>query len=185
MTRTLGVVLLLLVSACATVPPPVQDGPPSDESLHQLLQITNQQQLMAGATAQVDTMMQTSMKQALKGETISSQKQAILDEMRGKMVAVMKDELSWSKLEPATMDIYRKSFTQGEVNDMIAFYSTPGGHAVISKMPTVMQNTMQMLQAQMGPMMEKIQVIEKDTLAKLKAVDDKAPAAKASASGSP
>jgi len=76
--------------------------------------------------------------------------------------------LDWTKLEPMYIRIYQKTFSQEEVDGMIAFYKTPGGQAVVSKMPTAMQNTMDEMQQMMAPVMQSMQRMQQDVIAELK-----------------
>jgi hypothetical protein len=86
----------------------------------------------------MDAGMQAGLRQALKDRKPTAKQQQIIDEMRGRIVAVMRETLSWSKLEPAIREVYQKNLTQGEVNDMITFYESPTGRAVIDKLPAIM-----------------------------------------------
>ncbi len=99
--------------------------------------------------------------------------------MQTKMANVMKEELTWAKYEPMFVQIYSDSFTQEEIDSIIAFYRTPGGQALVKKMPVVMQRTMQMVQQQMGPLMQKFQTIAQECQAELKAAESTPAAAPA------
>ena len=81
---------------------------------------------------------------------------------------MMKELLDWKKLEPMYVRIYQKTFTQQELDGMLAFYKTPAGAAVIAKMPAIMQNTMDEMQGMMGPVMEKVQRLQQDVAARMK-----------------
>jgi uncharacterized protein len=93
--------------------------------------------------------------------------------MRQRFVAVMTAEMSWERYEPLMLQVYRQSFTQSEVDGMLAFYRTDAGRAVISKMPAVMQNSMQLVQQQMSQTFPKLQEIMKESAAKLEATKQK------------
>jgi hypothetical protein len=67
------------------------------------------------------------------------------------------------------IDIYKRSFTQGEIDGMLSFYKTDAGKALISKMPVVMQNSMQAMQSKMATTMPQIQQLQRETIEKLKA----------------
>jgi hypothetical protein len=65
-------------------------------------------------------------------------------------------------LEDLVVPIYDRHFTLGEVNQLIAFYSTPTGKKVIAEMPGVMQESMaagqkwgEALGAKIGAQLEK------------------------------
>jgi hypothetical protein len=65
--------------------------------------------------------------------------------------------------------IYQKSFTQGEIDGLIAFYKTSTGQALLTKMPVVMQNTMNELQQMMQPMMQRIGRMQQEVVAEIQA----------------
>ena len=117
---------------------------------------------------QMDTLMQQTIEQAAQGQQIPAKVQKDIDKRRAEVVALLKDLLEWGKLEPMYIRIYQKSFSQAEVDGMIAFYKTPAGQAVIGKMPAVMQNTMEEMQQMMTPVMQKMQRLQQEVGAELK-----------------
>lgn len=159
------------------------DTKPSTASIQELLNVTQAHKLLDSVSSQVDGMMRNMMAQATQGQKPTPAQAKAFETMRTKMSALMKEELSWSKYEPLFIKIYSESFTQEEINDIIAFYHTPGGQALVKKMPVVMQKTMQLVQQQMGPMMPKIQAIAQECQAELKA--DEAAAASATPATAP
>jgi hypothetical protein len=122
---------------------------------------------------QMDTMLQQTMKQATQGRKIPPKVQKDIDKRQAEMMAMLKEMLDWKKLEPMYTRVYQKSFTQQEVDGMIAFYRTPAGQAVINKMPLVMQNTMNEMQEMMGPAIQKMQKMQEEVIAELKAEEGK------------
>ncbi len=142
---------------------------PSDESLRELLQITSSRKLLDNSMAQLDAIMQSSMQQALAGKPVTPEAQRTLDKMRSRTMALLHEEMQWKVLEPMFIDIYRQSLSQDEVDGMLAFYKSKAGQAVIAKMPLVMQLTMQALQQRMRVLLPKMQTIQDETLAELKA----------------
>lgn len=148
---------------------PAPSNPPSEASVKQLLEVAQARKLVDSIMAQMDNLMQQSIAQATKGQTISPKVQKEVDKGRSEALAMMKELLDWSKLEPIYVRVYQKSFSQPEVDGMIAFYKTPAGQAVIGKMPAVMQNTMDETQQMMAPVMQKIQKTQQDVVAEMKA----------------
>jgi hypothetical protein len=105
---------------------------------------------------------------ATQGQSVPPGAQAVFDKCRADVVTVLKEQFTWDKLEPMYQRIYQKSFSQDEVNGMIAFYKTPAGQSVVSKMPLVMQNTMGETMKMMGPMMQRIQAMQQEVAAKVR-----------------
>ena len=129
--------------------------------------------LLDSVMGQLDSTMRTSMQQALAGQKVTPKQQQVMDQMRVKMVAMFKNELRWETLEPELIVVYEKSFSQDEIDGMIKFYKSKAGRAVIAKMPIVMQNTMGLMQQKMASLMPKIQQMEKDAIAQVKAAEEK------------
>jgi uncharacterized protein len=163
--------------ALQALPALAQPTPPTDESLRQLFAATHIIKIMDAYLTQVDAGMQTGLRAALGGKTPTARQQQIIDDMRTKIMGVFRESLSWEKLEPMMMDIYRKNFTQREVTDMLKFYDSPSGRSVVDKIPLTMQEASKSVQAMLPPVIEKLQQIQKDTVAQLKDADaaDSAP----------
>ena len=62
-------------------------------------------------------------------------------------------------MQPMMINLYDKQFTEQEISDMLAFYKTESGQAILKKMPQVMQASMQMSQALVQDAMPEIQAI--------------------------
>jgi hypothetical protein len=149
--------------------PPAASSQPSEASIKQLLEVAQARKLIDSVMAQMDNLMQQSIAQATRGQKIPPKVQKDIDARRAEMMTMMKELLDWSKLEPLYMRVYQKTFSQQEVDGMIAFYKTPAGQAVIGKMPAVMQNTIEEMQQMMGPVMQKMQKMQQDVVAEMKA----------------
>lgn len=138
------------------------DGPPTEASLHKLLDTMNASKLIDGMWAQMDGMMKAAVQQASAGRPLNDAQKAIADDMVTQIAAVYRETMSWEKFEPVMLRAYQKSLTQSEVDGMTAFYASPAGRAVIQKLPLIMQNSMQEMQGMMKEFMPRIQAIERD-----------------------
>jgi uncharacterized protein len=167
------ILFLLLFSSGAiavafAVDPAANNNPPSDATIKQLMEVTNVHKLLDNMTAQMDGFITQTMQQATKGQNVSPKVQKNIDRGHAEMMATMKEILSWEKMEPMYTRVYQKSFTQGEVDGMIAFYKTPTGQAVLNKMPVVLQNTMAEMQQMMQPMIQRVQQMQQQVIAEMK-----------------
>lgn len=141
----------------------------SEASIKQLLELAQARKLADSVMKQMDTLMLQTIEQATHGQVIPPKVQRDIDNRQAEVVALLKELLDWNKLEPIYVRIYQKTFTQPEVEGMIAFYKTPAGRAVVGKMPSAMQNTMEEMQQMMVPVMDKMQKMQQDVVAELKA----------------
>lgn len=131
--------------------------PASTESIEELLVTTKVESLMNSYYGNIETMMRQMMTETLKGKTLDEKQKAFIDSLPAKVSKVVREELSWSSLKPMYVQIYRESFTQQEVDGLIAFYKSPAGVAMTNKMPLVMQQSTTLVQQRLVPLMEKMQ----------------------------
>jgi uncharacterized protein len=173
-TRHPGVKLmrasLITLLALGVLQPVVaqQSTTPSDESLRQLFEATHITRVLDSFLPTIDTSMQADIRQALNGQAPNAKQQQIIDDMRTQTVKLLRDNLSWEKLEPIYLDIYRRNFTQQEVDDMLVFYRSPTGRSVVDKMPATTDEASHAVQKRLPPIIDQIKIIEHDTAEKLK-----------------
>jgi uncharacterized protein len=168
--RLATALIWILVSAGAAA---ANNAPASDASIRQMLELTNAQQIIEGVKAQMGAMMNTAMQNATRGQTLTPERQAVIDRMSAKMSAVASDMLTWDALLPIYLRTYRDSFTQDEIDGVIKFYKSPAGQAYVKKLPLVMQNVMREMQGVMKPAQEKMMAIQRETMHELKDLQDK------------
>ena len=149
------------------------DSPPSEASIKELLEVAQARKLIDSVMAQMDELMKQTIYQATQGREIPPKVQKDIDKRQEEVIGLMKELLDWKKLEPMYVRIYQKTFSQPEVDGMLAFYKTPAGQAVIAKMPAAMQNTMNEMQQMMTPVMQKMQRMQQDVVAEMKAASQK------------
>jgi len=146
---------------------------PSDASLRELLTVTESESLIESTMAQVDASMQSGFDSAFAGRPLSAAEQAIIDDMRTRTVQIFREEMAWELMEPIFMELYRTTFTQQEIDGMLDFYRSPAGKALITKMPVVMQRSMEAMRARLDAMMPRIQELQRETAARMKEVAPK------------
>jgi uncharacterized protein len=147
-------------------------APPTDASLEEMMSVGNVHLLLDSVKAQMEGTMKGVANQALQGKNLTPERQAIMDRMMEKMAAVTRDTLDWDTLKPMFFRVYRQSFTQEDVDGIIAFYKTPAGQAMISKMPLVMQNMMAEMGQMMKPMRQKMVEIQHEAIEEMKKTPD-------------
>jgi len=168
--RTATALVWILLSAGAAA---ANNAPASDASIRQMLELTNAQQIIAGMKGQMNALMNTTVQNAMKGQTLTPERQAIIDRMTDKMSAAASDFLNWDALLPIYLRTYRDSFTQDEIDGVNKFYKSAAGQAYVKKLPLVMQNVMGQMQGIIKPLQEKMLAIQKEAMQELKALQDK------------
>ena len=148
------------------------DTTPTEASIKELLTLSDAPKLIDGIWAQIGGMIQQGINQSTQGQQVTPAQQAAIDKYKASTVAVMREELSWAKIEPMYIRIYQNSLNQEEIDGMIAFYKTPAGQAVVKKMPTLMQQIMAEMPAMIGPLMQKMQPLAQQLQADMKAASE-------------
>lgn len=166
--RALTAALLLLAGLPAAL---AQEPPPSDASIRELIEVTGASKMLDQMRPQLESTMDQMFQQLIKGRDLTQPQQEILADLRAELTALLVEDLAWSRYEPMIIEIYGKSFSQAEVDGMLAFYRTDVGRAVIAKMPVVMQHTMAVMQDNLRTLLPKLEAIQKRSLERLRALE--------------
>jgi len=149
------------------------DTTPSEASIKQLLSVTEEQKMQDQMLTQMDAVMKSAMQQVTRDQKVTPEMQKDIDKRGAEMMKFFREELAWNNLEPMYVRVYQKSYTQKEVDDLLAFYQTPTGQSFVKKQPVVSQNMMADMQQRMGPMMQRIERMQQEVLAQIRAGKEK------------
>lgn len=148
--------LFLALATAVLMALPARAAEPTAESVDELLRVTKAEAMVDAMVGQLETAMRAGMQQAVAGQRLSDRQQGVLDAAPREFAQVLREELAWAKIRPIYIGIYRESFTQAEIDGMLAFYNSPVGQAFVAKMPAVLQRSSQLMQVLAAPMAEKM-----------------------------
>ncbi len=141
----------------------VEGAPPSDQSIEQMMRVMQVEPMLNQMLTQMDTGMRTGMEQGLQrsmqGKTPTDAQKNQMAAFQTRLSGIIKDELAFAKVKDIYLQVYRETFTQDEINSIIAFYSSPAGKAMVEKVPVAMQKAGSLMQTRIGPMTEKVQAM--------------------------
>ncbi len=72
------------------------------------------------------------------------------DELQTRILDYLSSRLSWEKMKPGFTKLYSDAFTEDEIDGMLAFYKSPAGQAMLTKMPQLASKSMAMAKEQMA-----------------------------------
>jgi hypothetical protein len=162
-----GFALSLLIFAWPVL---ANDAPPSDASIQELLTLTRSEELVNGMKPQLNAMISDSINQVSRGNQATPERQAVVDRMREKMVAAFDESFNLESLQMITLRVYQATYTQDEVDGLIAFYKTAPGQALINKKQLMMQNMMAEMQTLMRPVTQRMIQIRTEAEQEIKAL---------------
>ncbi len=149
----------------ASVPVAHADDASKQAKVHELFQIMKLDQISAQMMNQAMGITHSVMSQQLSGLKITPDQQQNLNTFRAKVEKYVMDTQSWQNLEPQYAKIYADIYTEQEIDDMVAFYRSPTGRAVIEKSPLVIKESSAMAQQNMAAMLPVIQKMTNDFIA--------------------
>jgi len=82
--------------------------------------------------------------------------------IQAKIMDLVKDRMSWEKMRPVYVKMYSETFTDEEIDGMLAFYQSPAGRAMLEKMPQLVAKIMALAQSQMAGLMPEIERLVKE-----------------------
>ena len=140
-------------------------APPSDASIDRLLTVMRAESLIDQSFTQAQQAMQQVLRQhrgSAGAAPLNEAQQRIADEMAAETDKVFRELVSWAQMKPDMVTLYRDTFTQPEIDGMIAFYETAVGQSMLAKMPQVVQRSMQLTAARMQPMLPRLEAISRE-----------------------
>ena len=117
----------------------------------ELLQLTQGDQMMKMMEPMMNGML------AQGDKDMPAEQRAKAGEMQGKMMALV--AVSLSKAKPALAKVYADTYTEEEIDGILAFYKSPAGKALLQKMPEVMQRSMPAMMQMMGDLQPQMKTI--------------------------
>jgi hypothetical protein len=73
--------------------------------------------------------------------------------------------VAWEKLEPDYTKLYTDAYTEQQLDDLLAFYKSPTGQAVVEKTPILLKESSALAQKRMTAVMPDLQKLIKDFIA--------------------
>jgi uncharacterized protein len=75
-------------------------------------------------------------RQQLRGAAAPTpEQQKKLDDFQQKATNIVNGQIAWSKIEPEFVKLYNDAYTEPELDGILAFYKSPAGQAMLTKMP--------------------------------------------------
>jgi hypothetical protein len=135
------------------------DAPASKEDMERYFQVMHLRDTMK----QMMNLMTKQMHQMVHDQ-ISKDAANLPPDFEARMNKMMDDQMKDFPMEEmfeAMIPVYQKHWTKGDVDAMVAFYSTPTGQKVLRELPATMAESMQavtpIMQKRMSGMMERVQ----------------------------
>jgi hypothetical protein len=143
MKRYLCIAALLLIGLC---PGARADDAARRAKVGELITVMHMDRLMDQMMAAAKSQLEQAAAQMPGGDSLTPEQKKIMADYEEQSLKLVSDALSWNALQPNFIDLYSKTFTEDEIDGMVAFYKSPAGQAMLTKMPQLMTASMTMVQ---------------------------------------
>ncbi len=153
----LATIVLLCAASIGFAQQDPADSPATKEDVQKYLEIMHSREMM---TKMVDAMAKP-MHQMMHDQ-YEKDKDKLPVDFEARMNKVMDDSLKsfpWDEILQSMVPVYQKHFTKGDVDHLVAFYSTPTGQKLIREMPAITAEAMQVM---MPILRDRIDVMSRD-----------------------
>jgi hypothetical protein len=100
---------------------------------------------------------QTMSEQQLAGANPDPEQKKHYEVFRAQVLKLLRDALRWDAMEGDYVKLYVETYSESEVDGMLAFYRSPVGRAVVAKTPDLTQRSMFIAQTRIDAVKPKIQ----------------------------
>lgn len=150
------VLLLALLSFFSTAAIAATDS--HREAAKALLDASESERIVDSVYGQMDAMLANLSEQL----NVPPEQQEILDRYNRRIIALIREEMSWAKMEPFMLDTYVQLFSEEELNQLTGFYLSPIGQKFIERMPKVMEASTRYTQQMVEGYMPKLLAIQQE-----------------------
>ena len=106
------------------------------------------------------------MTEKMFGQDVPESMKKEVADLQKQMFDLIEEQMSWKAMEPVYIDIYARNFTEEQIDDLVAFYKTPTGQALIDKLPTITAEAVPATQDKIVSLQPQIQRLIQDFAAK-------------------
>jgi len=153
----LATVVLLCASSIGFARQDAADSPATKEDVQRYLEVMQSREMM---TRMIDAMMKP-MHQMMH-EQYEKDKDKLPADFEARMNKVLDNYMKnfpWDDVLQAMVPVYQKHFTKGDINHLVAFYSSATGQKVLRELPAISAEAMQSM---MPILRQKMDVMTKD-----------------------
>ena len=162
-------VLLLASFFCAT-PLIHADEAAKKTKIEQIFALANIDKLLSQNLSMIGNQIKSAALQRTFRGPLSPDQQKLENEFQDKLMQMVTPLVSWNNLKPTYVNAYAKTFTDNELDGILAFYKSPAGQALVTKSPQLMTDANRTVQQNVVALQPKIQLLMKEYMAKSRTV---------------
>ena len=168
-TMHLRAALPFALAFAATLPLAHADDASHRAKAEQMLSVTKADTNMQTQLSALQTRIMELAKQQSGVAPLNAAQTTLTTEYQKQIQTISNDEVGWDKLRPQMVQLYYDTFTEAELDGILAFYKTPAGQAIVNKSPDLAMKTTTNVQNRIKDMQPKLASVTQEYVSKLKA----------------
>jgi hypothetical protein len=141
--------------------------------VEELFKVAHIDRLSTQVMQQTFDQINSGMMQQMMGLKLTPEQQKRVDEFSAKVQTLIADGLGWKSLEPDYAKLYEATYTEEEIDGILAFYKSPSGQAMVEKSPLLVKRSSEIAQERMQAIMPQLQQLMKEYMTQAAAPDAK------------
>ncbi len=159
MTRKL---LTLLAALLLTLPLAHADDASKRAKIDEMFTLTKINQIFDQMITQMSAAAKTAADQQAANQNLTPEQQKLTDQFQARTQGIVGQYLSMDHLKPIIVQVYMDTYTEDEIDGILAFYRSPAGQAFLAKTPQLMTRTVELMQTTMADVQPQLQQAAKD-----------------------
>ena len=126
-------------------------------------------QMMHSIQGEVQAMAQS----APGAQPMTPEQKKLAQDFMEKSMKVVNGSVGWTILEPEYVKLYASTYSEPEIDGILAFYKSAVGQAMLAKTPALSAGGMQIVRSRMGDFQPKLQALQREYVKQLAALPAK------------
>jgi uncharacterized protein len=156
--------LLTLLFACFVVLAPAAHADQASKlaKAREYFALTHADELSRQVVDQVLSRADQSLIEELAGQTLTPKQQEIKDSLLKRLRTVLEGSVGFAALEPEYAKLIADTYSEEELDQLVAFYGSPAGRALVAKTPELLKQTNALVQERLQSAMPELQKAMKE-----------------------
>jgi len=149
--------LCAIASLCLAALPDFADDATKAAKVEEFFKLAKMDDTIRQALALAANQVRSGMLQQMTGTKLSPEQEKSTGEFQDKVTALVSGALSWEKMKPPYVKLYADAYTEPQIDDMLAFYRSPSGQAMVAGNASLMTKASAIAQNQLAEIMPELQ----------------------------
>lgn len=161
---------------CAVAVPARADEASKRAKVEELFRVIKINQMTDQIIGSVQKQMANMTRSMPNANSLTPEQKKLLADYQTKVMGLVNETVGWKELEPQMVQLYSSTYSEGEIDGILAFYKGPVGQAMLAKTPELTQKSMELSQGKLAALQPKVQAMSQEFAKQFQAAAAPAPA---------